>query len=90
MGGFLLRRAGAALIVIFLASILVFAGVRALPGDPALALGGEDRDPAVLEHIRHKYGLDEPCPSSTPSGRGSRSRAISASTPASCRWRTRS
>jgi peptide/nickel transport system permease protein len=62
VGGFLLRRAGAALIVIFLASILVFAGVRALPGDPALALGGEDRDPAVLEHIRHKYGLDEPVP----------------------------
>jgi peptide/nickel transport system permease protein len=62
VGGFLLRRAGAALIVIFLASILVFAGVRALPGDPALALGGENRDPAVLEHIRHKYGLDEPVP----------------------------
>ena len=62
MGGFLLRRAGAAMIVIFLASILVFAGVRALPGDPALALGGEDRDPAVLEHIRQKYGLNEPVP----------------------------
>jgi peptide/nickel transport system permease protein len=62
MGRFLLRRAGAALIVVFLASILVFAGVRALPGDPALALGGEDRDPAVLAHIRHKYGLDEPVP----------------------------
>jgi peptide/nickel transport system permease protein len=62
VGGFLLRRAGAALIVIFLASILVFAGVRALPGDPALALGGENRDPAVLQHIRVKYGLDLPLP----------------------------
>ena len=48
MGGFLLRKAGAALIVLFLASVLVFAGVRALPGDPALALGAEARDPAVL------------------------------------------
>jgi peptide/nickel transport system permease protein len=62
MGGFLLRKAGAALIVLFLASILVFAGVRAIPGDPALALGGEDRDPAVLAQIRHKYGLDDPVP----------------------------
>ena len=60
MVGFVLRRAGAALIVIFLASVLVFAGVRALPGDPAIALGGENRDAAVLADIRHKYGLDEP------------------------------
>ena len=58
MGGFLLRKAGAALIVVFLASMLVFVGVRAMPGDPAIALGGEERDPAVLEQIRHKYGLD--------------------------------
>ena len=62
MGGFLLRKAGAALIVIFLASVLVFAGVRALPGDPALALAAENRDPSVLEEIRHKYGLDQPLP----------------------------
>ncbi len=62
MGGFLLRKAGAALIVVFLASILVFGGIRALPGDPALALGGEERDPAVLAAIRHKYALDRPLP----------------------------
>jgi peptide/nickel transport system permease protein len=62
MGGFLLRKAGAALVVLFVASVVVFAGVRALPGDPALALGGEERDPAVLAEIRHKYGLDEPVP----------------------------
>jgi peptide/nickel transport system permease protein len=62
MGGFLLRKAGAALIVLFLASVLVFAGVRALPGDPALALGAEARDPEVLEAVREKYGLDEPVP----------------------------
>ena len=62
MGGFLLRKAGAALIVLVLASMLVFAGVRAIPGDPALALGVENRDPAVLKAIRHKYGLDRPLP----------------------------
>ncbi len=62
MGGFLLRKAGAALIVVFLASVLVFLGVRALPGDPALALGAESRDPAVLAVVREKYGLDQPVP----------------------------
>jgi peptide/nickel transport system permease protein len=62
MGGFLLRKVAAALIVLLLASMVVFLGVRALPGDPALALGGEDRDPAVLTQIRHDYGLDKPLP----------------------------
>jgi peptide/nickel transport system permease protein len=62
MGGFLLRKIGAALIVLVLASMLVFAGVRAIPGDPAIALGAENRDPAVLQAIRHKYGLDKPLP----------------------------
>jgi peptide/nickel transport system permease protein len=62
MGGFLLRKVAAALIVLLLASVVVFLGVRALPGDPALALGGEERDPAVLAEIRHDYGLDRPVP----------------------------
>src|SRR6266513_5290607 len=62
MGGFLLRKVGAALIVLVLASMLVFAGVRAIPGDPAIALGAENRDPAVLTAIRHKYLLDKPVP----------------------------
>jgi peptide/nickel transport system permease protein len=62
MGGFLLRRTAAALVVVVLASMLVFGGVRALPGDPALALGGENRDPAVLAQIRRDYGLNKPLP----------------------------
>jgi peptide/nickel transport system permease protein len=60
LAGFILRRVGAALIVLFLASILVFVGIRALPGDPALALAGEENDPIALQQIREKYGLDEP------------------------------
>jgi peptide/nickel transport system permease protein len=62
VGGFILRKVGAALVVLFLASIVVFAGIRAIPGDAALALGGEERDPAVLAQLRHKYGLDQPLP----------------------------
>src|SRR3954466_6794581 len=62
MGGFLIRRAGAALVVLVTASMLVFLGVRAIPGDPAIALGAENRDPALLAQIRHKYMLDRPLP----------------------------
>jgi peptide/nickel transport system permease protein len=62
VGGFLLRKLGAALVVLFLASVVVFLGIRALPGDPATALGAENRDPAVMAAIRHHYGLDKPIP----------------------------
>ena len=62
MGGFLIRRTGAALVVLVAASMLVFLGVRAIPGDPAIALGAENRDPALLAAIRHKYLLDRPLP----------------------------
>ena len=62
MSGFVLRKLGAALVVLLLSSMLVFVGIRALPGDPAIAFGGENRDPAVLAAIRHHYGLDQPLP----------------------------
>src|SRR3954467_8795830 len=62
MRGYLLRRAGASLIVLLVASMLVFAGVRALPGDPALALAGEDHSQRALAAIRAKYDLDKPVP----------------------------
>jgi len=42
--------------------MLVFAGVRALPGDPALALAGEDHSQRALTAIRAKYDLDKPVP----------------------------
>jgi peptide/nickel transport system permease protein len=60
--GFLVRRSGAALIVIFLASVVVFLGLQALPGNPALVLAGEDRSPEAVAAITHKFGLDQPLP----------------------------
>src|SRR3954453_915432 len=62
MRAVILRRAGAAVIVLFLSSVLIFIGVRALPGDPALALSGESRDPAALQATRGKYGPEKPVP----------------------------
>lgn len=62
MRSYLLRRLGTSALVLLLASMVVFVGVRALPGDAALALAGEERDPAALEQIREKYGLNDPVP----------------------------
>jgi peptide/nickel transport system permease protein len=62
MGAFLLRRAGQSLVTLLLATIVVFFGIRALPGDPALALAGEERDPTALAEVRAQYGLDQPIP----------------------------
>jgi peptide/nickel transport system permease protein len=59
---FILRRAGSALIVLFLASVLIFIGIRALPGDPAVVMAGEEASPAVVAAIRAEYGLDQPLP----------------------------
>jgi peptide/nickel transport system permease protein len=62
MGAFLLRRSGQSLVTLLLASVVVFFGIRALPGDPALALAGEERDPVALAEVRAQYGLDQPVP----------------------------
>lgn len=59
MRGYLIRRAGESLITLVLSSVVVFLGVRALPGDPALAMAGEDRSPQALKAIRHDLGLDQ-------------------------------
>jgi peptide/nickel transport system permease protein len=47
---------------LFLVSLIIFGLQRLLPGDPALAMAGEERDPAVLEQIRRQYRLDRPLP----------------------------
>lgn len=62
MGVFIVRRVLAALLTLFIASIVVFLGVRALPGDPALVLAGESTDEATLAAIREQFGLDDPLP----------------------------
>lgn len=60
MSRYLLTRVWQSLLTLFLATVVVFLGIRALPGDPALALAGEDRSPAAIAAIRHEYGFDQP------------------------------
>src|SRR3979409_1524352 len=47
---------------LFFVSILLFSLQHLLPGDPALVMAGEHRDPNVTAHIRAEYRLDQPIP----------------------------
>ena len=59
---FIGRRALTAIPTLLIVTVMVFGIQRALPGDPALTLAGEQQDPAVIAFIRAKYRLDEPLP----------------------------
>jgi peptide/nickel transport system permease protein len=51
-----------ALPVVFLATLVIFLGLRLLPGDPALVLAGQDASPETVAAIRRFNGLDQPLP----------------------------
>jgi peptide/nickel transport system permease protein len=57
---YLLRRVPSALLVLVLTSILVFALIRLVPGDPVASLAGPDATPQARAAIRHELGLDQP------------------------------
>ncbi|KZM74642.1 ABC transporter permease [Nocardia terpenica] len=59
---FLLHRLWQSAVTLVLASIVVFAGVRALPGDPATTMAGEQADPAQIAAVRAQLGLDRALP----------------------------
>src|SRR5690349_13355482 len=62
MGRFLLQRLGAIVPTLILVSMLVFGLQQLLPGDPAVILAGEDRDPSVVAYLHGKLHLDRPLP----------------------------
>ncbi len=43
-------------------SIIVFAIIRMLPGDPARAMAGPQASPQYIASVRARYGLDQPIP----------------------------
>src|SRR5262249_31768397 len=65
MGGYLARRLLASLPVLLIVSVVVFALLRAIPGDAAVArasqgnVAGSGKD---LDLLRHDLGLDRPLP----------------------------
>ncbi len=60
MTRFLLRRLILTIPVLLFVSIIVFALVAAIPGDPARILLGEDVSREALASLRHELGLDRP------------------------------
>ena len=47
---------------LFFVSVIIFSLQQLLPGDPALVMAGEEKDPEVIEQIRKQYRLDQPIP----------------------------
>jgi peptide/nickel transport system permease protein len=62
MGKFLLQRLATIVPTLFFVSVLIFGLQQLLPGDPAIALAGEERDPETIRYLREKFHLDDPLP----------------------------
>jgi len=60
LASFLLRRVAAALVTLFVVSILIFAGTELLPGDAAGAVLGRTATPEQLAEMQALMGLDRP------------------------------
>ncbi len=59
---YILRRVLTAAPTLLIVTVMVFAVQRMLPGDPAVVLAGEERDPEVIAFIRDRYRLNDPVP----------------------------
>ena len=54
---FILQKLGMAIPTLLLISVMVFALIRLIPGDPALLMLGDMADPQSLADMRHTLGL---------------------------------
>lgn len=59
---YIAKRLMVALPTLLIVSMLVFGLQMLLPGDPVLAMAGEERDPETLARIREQLHLDDPVP----------------------------
>jgi peptide/nickel transport system permease protein len=59
---FLVRRIAIVVPTLVFVSMLIFSLQQLLPGDPAVVLAGEERDPNVVAYLHRKLHLDEPLP----------------------------
>jgi len=62
MFAYLVRRIASIVPTLIFVSMLIFGLQQLLPGDPAIVLAGEERDPNVVAYLREKMHLDEPLP----------------------------
>ena len=59
---YLVRRIATIAPTLVFVSMLIFGLQQLLPGDPAMILAGEERDPSVIAHLRETLHLDKPLP----------------------------
>ena len=60
MVGFLIRRLGQAIVVLFLVTVATLALVQLFPGGPVRALLGDRATPFQVAYYDHLYGFDQP------------------------------
>jgi peptide/nickel transport system permease protein len=59
---YLIQRLAISAVTLAVISVIVFTGVRMIPGDPARVMAGTEADEAGLAEVREKYGLNDPVP----------------------------
>jgi peptide/nickel transport system permease protein len=62
VAGYVVRRLLGALPILLGVSVLVFALLHLIPGDPVLAMLGNEADPRAVRALRQELGLDRPLP----------------------------
>jgi peptide/nickel transport system permease protein len=62
MRRYVVRRVAALAATLLFVSVLVFAVIRVLPGDPALVIMGTEGSPEAAARLRQAMGLDRPIP----------------------------
>ncbi len=60
MWSFALKRAGATLVTLWAASVIIFAFIHFIPGDPIYVLLGDTATADQAERLRSELGLDQP------------------------------
>jgi peptide/nickel transport system permease protein len=60
MWSYALRRAGATAVTLAAASVIIFAFIHLIPGDPIYVMLGDSATPDQVETVRHTLGLDQP------------------------------
>lgn len=60
MWSYVLKRTGATLVTLVAASVIIFAFIHLIPGDPIYVRLGDMATPDQVETVRHSLGLDQP------------------------------
>ncbi len=60
MWSYALKRVSAMLVTLAAASVIIFAFIRLIPGDPVYVMMGDMATPDQVDAVRHSLGLDQP------------------------------